>query len=63
MLCSLISAGEIVNLISVDCQKLQDACQFLNMMWASPLQVGLSLYFLYNTIGMSVFAGWKHSNL
>ena len=51
------AAGEIVNLISVDCQKLQDAAAFINMMWSSPLQVGLSIFFLYNEIGVSVFVG------
>ncbi len=52
-----VAAGEIVNLISVDCQKLQDACAFINMMWSCPLQVGLAIYFLYNEIGVSVFVG------
>ena len=54
---SLLSAGEIVNLISVDSQKLEDACLMINMMWSCPLQVGLAIYFLYQTIGVSVFVG------
>ena len=54
---NFISAGEIVNLISVDSQKLEDACLMINMMWSCPLQVGLAIYFLYNTIGAAVFAG------
>ena len=53
----MISAGEVVNLLSVDCQKLQDAALFINFMWASPLQVGLAIFFLYQTIGWSVFVG------
>ena len=52
-----ITAGEVVNLLSVDCQKLQDAALFINFMWASPLQVGLAIFFLYQTIGWSVFVG------
>ena len=52
-----VSAGEVVNLLSVDCQKLQDAALFINFMWASPLQVGLAIFFLYQTIGWSVFVG------
>ena len=52
-----IIAGEVVNLLSVDCQKLQDAALFINFMWASPLQVGLAIFFLYQTIGWSVFVG------
>ena len=43
--------------MSVDCQKLQDAALFINFMWASPLQVGLAIFFLYQTIGWSVFVG------
>ena len=41
----------------MDCQKLQDAALFINFMWASPLQVGLAIFFLYQTIGWSVFVG------
>ena len=44
-------------MINVDCQKLIDACLFVNMMWSCPLQVGLSIFFLYNTIGVAVFVG------
>ena len=51
------SAGEIVNLISVDSQKIEDAAVMLNMLWSCPLQVGLAIYFLYDTIGVSVFVG------
>jgi hypothetical protein len=57
ILTRILSAGEIVNLINVDCQKLVDACLFVNMMWSCPLQVGLSVYFLYQTIGVAVFVG------
>lgn len=52
-----ISAGEIVNLISVDSQKIEDACLMLNLLWSCPLQVGLAVYFLYQTIGVAVFVG------
>ena len=27
------------------------------MLWSAPLQIGLSLYFLYNTLGPAVFSG------
>ena len=52
-----LSAGEIVNLISVDSQKIEEACVMFNMMWSCPLQVGLTIYFLYLTIGVAVFVG------
>jgi hypothetical protein len=50
-------AGEILNLISIDSQKIEDACVMFNMMWSCPLQVGLAIFFLYQTIGVSVFVG------
>ena len=37
------TAGEVVNLISVDCQKIQEACLFINFIWTCPLQVGLAV--------------------
>ena len=46
-----------MNLISVDSQKIEDACLMINLMWSCPLQVGLAIYFLYQTIGVSVFVG------
>ena len=51
------TAGEIVNLVSVDSQKITDACLMVNMMWSCPLQVALAIYFLYQTIGVAVFVG------
>ena len=56
-------AGEIVNLINVDTQKIIDACLMVNLIWSCPLQVGLAIYFLYQTIGVSVFVGKIHSSL
>ena len=36
----------------------------VNLIWSCPLQVGLAIYFLYQTIGVSVFVGkLVHSNL
>lgn len=50
------SVGEVVNLMSVDAQKLQDCPQFIHLFWSFPLLVGLSIYFLYQTLGPSAFA-------
>lgn len=55
------AAGEIVNLISVDCQKLQDASLFVNLLWSAPLQVALSIFFLYQQIGVAVFVGKENT--
>jgi hypothetical protein len=51
------SAGEIVNLMSVDAQRLVELCSYLNIIWSAPLQIGLALYFLWDVLGPSVLAG------
>ncbi|KAK2169807.1 hypothetical protein NP493_1174g00004 [Ridgeia piscesae] len=51
------SVGEIVNLISVDAQKLQDSPLFLHLIWSAPLTIALCLYFLWQELGPSVLAG------
>ena len=50
--------GEIVNLMSVDAQRFIDLMIHLHMLWSAPLQVILSLVFLYLTMGPSIFAGF-----
>ena len=49
--------GEIVNLMSVDAQKLQDAPSFLHLIWSAPLTIALCMYFLWQQLGPSVLAG------
>uniref|UniRef100_A0A4W3IKJ1 Multidrug resistance-associated protein 1 n=1 Tax=Callorhinchus milii TaxID=7868 RepID=A0A4W3IKJ1_CALMI len=49
--------GEIVNLMSVDAQRLMDLITYINMMWSAPLQVTLAMYFLWQNLGPSVLAG------
>ncbi|XP_044152162.1 ATP-binding cassette sub-family C member 3 [Bufo gargarizans] len=51
------TVGEIVNLMSVDAQRIQDLTTYLNMLWSAPLQIFLALYFLWRTLGPPVFAG------
>ncbi|KAL7635871.1 UNVERIFIED_CONTAM: hypothetical protein RMT77_013688 [Armadillidium vulgare] len=51
------TVGEIVNLMSVDAQRFMDLITYLNMIWSAPLQIGLSLYFLWEILGASVLAG------
>ncbi|XP_071120825.1 multidrug resistance-associated protein 1-like isoform X2 [Mytilus edulis] len=52
------TVGEIVNLMSIDTQHVQDNINYLWALWSSPLQIGLCLYFLYQTVGVSAFAGF-----
>lgn len=51
------TVGEIVNLMSVDAQRFQDMLGYLWSIWSGPLQIVLAVYFLYQTVGPSVFAG------
>ena len=50
--------GEIVNLMSVDAQRFMDLLPYLHNIWSAPLQIVLSLVFLYLTLGPSIFAGF-----
>ena len=49
--------GEIVNLMSVDAQRFMDLVTYLHLIWSAPLQIILSIVFLYIAMGPSVFAG------
>lgn len=51
------TVGEIVNLMSVDTQRLMDLVAYLNMIWSAPFQIAVSLYFLWEALGPSVLAG------
>ncbi|XP_069503213.1 multidrug resistance-associated protein 1-like isoform X2 [Ambystoma mexicanum] len=51
------SAGEIVNLISSDVQKLIDVATCLNSIWAAPLTIVIGMVFLWKTLGIAVLAG------
>ncbi|GFR98147.1 multidrug resistance-associated protein 1 [Elysia marginata] len=51
------TVGEIVNLMSVDCQRMQDVTGYLWMLWSAPLQISLALYLLWGTLGPSTLAG------
>lgn len=53
----ITTVGEIVNLMAVDAQKFIELTAFLNMLWSAPLQIILSLYFLWYELGPSVLAG------
>ena len=51
------TTGKIVNLMSIDAQRFMDLTTYLNVVWSAPLQITLSIIFLYQTMGPSVFAG------
>lgn len=49
--------GEIVNLMSVDAERIMEVFQYLWMIWSSPLQICIAIYLLYGILGPAVFAG------
>lgn len=50
-------SGEVVNLMSVDCQRICDMTQSINMLWDVPLKVIIALWWLWQLLGPSVLAG------
>ena len=51
------STGDIVNLMSVDTQRLQDVAQYGQIVWSAPFQIIICLASLYNLVGISMLAG------
>ncbi|KAK9478295.1 P-loop containing nucleoside triphosphate hydrolase protein [Lipomyces japonicus] len=51
------STGEIINLMSVDVQRLQDISQSGQALWSGPFQIVLCLYSLHSLLGTSMWAG------
>nr|ABS83557.1 ABCC/MRP-like protein [Mytilus californianus] len=51
------TVGEIINLMSVDAEKIGNCVWSLNEVWAVPLLFSMAFYFLWQTLGSSVFVG------
>ncbi|SCU86268.1 LANO_0C07338g1_1 [Lachancea nothofagi CBS 11611] len=51
------STGDIVNLMSVDVQRLQDLTQWGQIIWSGPFQLILCLVSLYKLLGPSMWVG------
>ncbi|XP_009877002.1 PREDICTED: canalicular multispecific organic anion transporter 1 [Apaloderma vittatum] len=51
------TVGETVNLMSADAQRFMDTTNFIHQLWSSPLQIILSIVFLWEELGPSVLAG------
>ena len=43
-ICPLVLVGETTNLMSIDTQKFMDLTLYLNMIWASPLQIAIAMW-------------------
>ena len=44
------TVGEIVNLMSTDAQRLMDLMTYIHILWSGPLQIILSLVFLWQVM-------------
>lgn len=53
----LQTVGEITNLMSVDASRIAELCNYGHILWSGPFQIVVALYFLYDTMGPSIFAG------
>uniref|UniRef100_A0A1I8HGU7 ABC-type glutathione-S-conjugate transporter n=1 Tax=Macrostomum lignano TaxID=282301 RepID=A0A1I8HGU7_9PLAT len=51
------TVGEVVNLMSVDAQRLQDVAGYLWMVFSAPLQITIAIVLLWQELGASVLAG------
>ncbi|KAG8995370.1 hypothetical protein FRB90_000200, partial [Tulasnella sp. 427] len=49
--------GRITNLISTDLGNITEARDFLFVIWYAPVQIGLSIWFLYKILGWAAFVG------
>ncbi|XP_017878786.1 multidrug resistance-associated protein 7 [Ceratina calcarata] len=49
--------GEIVNFMSTDSDRLVNSCASFHALWSIPLQLVVTLYLLYQQIGLSFLAG------
>ncbi|KAF6731478.1 Canalicular multispecific organic anion transporter 1 [Oryzias melastigma] len=51
------TVGETVNLMSADAQRFNDVTNFIHLLWSCPLQIIVSMVFLWLELGPSVLAG------
>eukprot|EP00761_Pharyngomonas_kirbyi_P013067 gb/GECH01013094.1/.p1 GENE.gb/GECH01013094.1/~~gb/GECH01013094.1/.p1 ORF type:complete len:1376 (+),score=357.92 gb/GECH01013094.1/:1-4128(+) len=51
------TTGEIVNLMSIDTQRISDLLTYLHMSWSGAVQITICLIFLFNLIGWATIAG------
>lgn len=51
------TTGQIVNFMSVDAQRIADLVQNVNSLWSAPLQLTVSMFLLYEQLGVAIFSG------
>ena len=55
---SKTSTGTIVNLMSNDAQQIQRFANFANLLWSSPIQIGVALWLIYREVGNAMWVGF-----
>ncbi len=55
---SKTSTGTIVNLMSNDAQQIQRFANFCNLLWTSPIQIGVALWLIYREVGNAMWVGF-----
>ena len=54
---STVDTGEVVNLMSTDTDRIVNFCPSFHQFWSLPFQIAISLYLLYEQVGISFLAG------
>nr|QBM06364.1 ATP-binding cassette sub-family C member 7 [Daphnia magna] len=54
---SKFSSGDIVNMMSIDTDRIINFCPSFHAFWSLPLQIGVTLYLLYAQVGLAFLAG------
>uniref|UniRef100_A0A6P7GJZ3 ABC-type xenobiotic transporter n=1 Tax=Diabrotica virgifera virgifera TaxID=50390 RepID=A0A6P7GJZ3_DIAVI len=57
VLMSKLSVGEIMNYMSTDTDRIVNSCPSFHAVWSIPFQLFVSLYLLYNQVGLAFLAG------
>ncbi|KAL5795158.1 hypothetical protein ACOSP7_003752 [Xanthoceras sorbifolium] len=50
------TSGEIINLMSVDIQRITDFIWYLNVIWMLPIQISLAIFILHTNLGLGSLA-------
>ncbi|KAL0484005.1 ATP-binding cassette, subfamily C [Acrasis kona] len=52
-----MNTGDIINVMSIDSQKIGDLITYLHMLWSGVFQITVCLAFLFQLVGVSTLAG------
>lgn len=55
--CEGYTSGQVVNIMSIDTERVLEYFKFVNLIWICPIQIAISIYLLWNQLGYSSLAG------